>query len=325
MGLKSLWPFLCFFAFFLLSCEKPLRLPYIPPELHSWPKQYKGVKGLKLHVFITGSLEVPQAFLGYGGSWLRRHQLDILAFLIEHPRQGLTLFNTGLNREVAKNPERYMGPLLFALTRPKMAEGQDLLSQIEQANLSTEEVRRIVVSDLRFNHTGELERFPSTEVIVTQIEYDVAQERRSDLLYWEGEYNHVDSWKFIDYTPDQPIGTFTSHIDLFGDRSLILIDAAGATPGNQALLVRLPSQPVLLCGSLALIKENYLYAGIPRLLFNREAWWEKIWRLKKFKDLVPELLVFPDHDLKTIKNLGAKDVIVHSFVEEKEKEKDKER
>ena len=325
MGVKAatqMWSVLCFFALFFLSCERPLRLPHIPPELHNWPKQYRGVKGLKLHVFTTGSLEVPRALLVRGGSWLHRHQLDILAFLIEHPRQGFVLFNTGLSREIAKNPERYIGPLLVALTRPEMADRQDIFSQIEKAGLSTEKVRRIVVSDLRFDHTGELERFPAAEVVVTQIEYDAAQEQRSGVLYREGEYDHVRSWKFIDYALDQPIGTFTSHTDLFGDGSLILIDAAGATPGNQALLVRLPSQPVLLCGSLALIKENYLYAGMPRLLFDREAWWEKIWRLKKFKDLVPELLIFPDHDLKAVKSVTAKDIIVHPFVEE---EKDKKR
>jgi glyoxylase-like metal-dependent hydrolase (beta-lactamase superfamily II) len=322
VGLKSRWLILGIFALFFLGCERPLRLPYIPPELHSWPKPYKGTRGLKLHVFTTGSLEVPRALLVRGGSWLRRQELDILAFLIEHPSQGFILFNTGLNREIAEDPERYMGPLLVALTRPKMAEGQDLFSQIEQAGLPTERVSRIVVSDLRLDHTGELERFPSAEVIVTQIEYDVAQEQRSNVLYREAEYNHVRRWKFIDYIPDQPIGTFTSHIDLLGDGSLILIDAAGATPGNQALLVRLPSQPVLLCGSLALIRENYLYAGMPRLLFDREAWWEKIWRLKKFKDLVPELLVFPDHDLKAVESAKAKDVMVHPFVEE---EKDREK
>lgn len=325
MELKSLWPTLCVFALFFLSCERTLRVPYIPPELHNWPKPYRGVKGLKLHVFTTGSLEVPQALLVHRGSWLRRHHLDILAFLIEHPRQGFTLFNTGLNREIVKNPEKYMGPLLATLTRPKMAEGQDISSQIKKAGLLTERVRRIVISDLRFDHAGELERFPSAEVIVTQMEYDAARERRSSILYREGEYDHVRSWKFIDYALDQPIGTFTSHIDLFGDGSLILIDAAGATPGNQALLVRLPSRPVLLCGGLALIKENYLYAGMPRLLFNREAWWEKIWRLKKFKDLVPELLIFPDHDLKAVKSVKVKDnIIVHPFAEE-EQEKELEK
>ena len=321
MRRQSLGLILCGLVLLCWGCQKPLRLPYILPELHSWPEQYRGVKGLKLHVFTTGSLEIPRALLVQGGSWLRRQRLDILAFLIEHPRQGLTLFNTGLNHEIAEDPEKYLGPLLVALAKPEAAEGQNLPSQIEQAGLSTERVRRLIVSDLRFNHTGELKQFPSAEVIVAQIEYDTAQEQPSGVLYREDEYNHVRSWKFIDYTPDQPIGTFTSHIDLFGDGSLILIDAAGATSGSQALLVRLPSQPVLLCGSLAPIKENYLYAGMPRLLFDRNAWWEKIWRLKKFKDLVPELLIFPDHDLKAVESVKAEDVIVHPFVEE---ENDKE-
>jgi len=78
---------------------------------------------------------------------------------------------------------------------------------------------------------------------------------------------------------------------------------AGATAGGVAALVRLPTGPVLLCGNLAWTKEQYLYARFPGLLFDRTAWWEKVWRLKKFKELVPELVVLPDHDWATAESV----------------------
>src|SRR5215510_16329882 len=74
--------------FFLLlvlcsACEKPLRLPYVTPELHNWPKPYKGMTGLRLHIFNTGTLAVPNKLVYRDGSLLDTVSLDILVFVIE--------------------------------------------------------------------------------------------------------------------------------------------------------------------------------------------------------------------------------------------------
>jgi hypothetical protein len=52
---------------------------------------------------------------------------------------------------------------------------------------------------------------------------------------------------------------------------------------------------------------------MPSLLFDRDAWWEKAWRLKKWKELAPELLVLPDHDWATIEATKTKDITLHPF------------
>src|SRR5215475_2087356 len=94
---------LLFYLFIVLfsACEKPLRLPYITPELHNWPKAYKGVPGLRLHVFNTGTLEVRDKLVYRDGSLRDTASLDVLVFVIEHPRHGLILVGTGLNRQIA--------------------------------------------------------------------------------------------------------------------------------------------------------------------------------------------------------------------------------
>ena len=120
-------------------------------------------------------------------------------------------------------------------------------------------------------------------------------------------------WRFIDFAGAKPLGTFRAHQDLFGDGSVLLIDAAGATAGGLAVLVRLPAAPVMLCGNLAWTVEQYRYARLPGLLADRDAWWEKVWRLKKFKELVPELAVLPDHDWAAIEAAKTKDMVLHPF------------
>ena len=306
--------FLIFFlALFLSACDKPLRLPYIAPELHNWPKSYKGVAGLKLRVFNTGTLVVPRKLVYRDGSLLGTASLDILVFVIEHPRHGLILVGTGLNRKIADNAERYMGTFRTSAGTPVMEKGQDILSQLKRAKLPGEKVRHIILPDLRLDHTGELESFPLAQPIVASAEYEAATDEQESALSLSKEYDDVHQWRFIDFAGAEPLGTFRAHRDLFGDGSVLLIDAAGATAGGLAVLVRLPVAPVLLCGNLAWTKEQYFYARLPGLLFDRAAWWEKIWRLKKFKDLVPELAVLPDHDWSAVAAAKTKDIVLHSF------------
>jgi N-acyl homoserine lactone hydrolase len=305
--------FIFFLVLVAVACDEPLRLPYITPELHNWPRSYKGVAGLKLHVFHTGTVEVPARLVYQGGSVVTSRSLDIPVFVIVHPRHGLVLFGTGLNHALAKDPRSYLGFLLTSFGKPTVEKGQDIVSQLEQAKLSHDTVRHVILPDLRFDHTGELERFPLARAIVASAEHTAAIDQRSRELYLPTEYSKVREWQFISFTDAKPLGTFRAHQDLFGDGSVLLIDVTGATAGGLAVLVRLPSAPVLLCGNLAWTKENYFRARLPGLLFDREAWWEKVWRLKKFKELVPELVVLPDHDWAAIQAAQTKDMIVHTF------------
>ena len=149
--------------------------------------------------------------------------------------------------------------------------------------------------------------------VVTREEHVAALSSHPLGLYMADEFDQVEKWQFVDFSATTPLGTFARSHDLFGDGSIELIDVTGATAGGLAVLVRLPDQPVLLCGNLAWTHSQARYAWMPGLAFQRELWWEKIWRLKKFKDLVPELLVLPDHDWKAVRKIEASDITVHEF------------
>jgi len=316
MTRRSLF-FLLLFVF--SACEKPLRLPYIPPELHNWPTPYKGVAGLRLHVFITGKVSLPGQLVYRDSSLLSTQPLDILVFAIEHPRRGLILVGTGLNHNIANNGERYLGALPSSLSTLTMAEGQDILAQLKRAKLPDSRVHHIILPDLRFDHAGELESFSSAQPIVASTEYNAATEQEGDALYLSREYDGIREWRFIDFAGAGPLGTFRAHRDLFGDGSVLLIDAAGATAGGLAVLVRLPTRPVLICGNLAWTREQYFYVRAPGLLFDRAAWWDKAWRLKKFKELAEELIVLPDHEWAIVESVKTKDMILHPFPDKEEK------
>ena len=305
-----------------VACEEPLRLPYIEPVLHNWPEQYRGVSGTKLHVFHTGSITVSSRLVYRDGSLPQQHTLDILVFGIEHPKQGLVLVGTGLNRGLAEDAPRYLGPVRSVFGQADMQPGQDILSQLKTAQISAERVKSVILPDLRLDHSGELESLSQAAAVVTREEHVAALGSSPLGLYMADEFDQVEKWQFVDFSTAPPLGTFAGSHDLFGDGSIELIDVAGATAGGLAVLVRLPERPVLLCGNLAWTHSQARYAWEPGLAFNRVLWWEKIWRLKKFKDLVPELLVLPDHDWEAVRKVEASDITMHEFSPPEEDEKE---
>ncbi len=296
-----------------VACEEPLRLPYVEPVLHNWPEPYQGVSGLRLHIFHTGSITVSSRVVYQDGSFPQQHALDILVFGIEHPKHGLVLVGTGLNRGLVDDAPRYLGPFRSVFGRADMQPGQDILSQLKTARLSTEGVKFVILPDLRLDHTGELESLSQAAAVVTRAEHAAALGSRPLGLYMADEFDRVQGWQFVDFSAETPLGTFARSHDFFGDGSIELIDVTGATAGGLAVLVRLPARPVFLCGNLAWTRSQARYAWPPGLAFAREAWWEKIWRLKKFKDLVPALLVLPDHDWEAVRKVAVADIAVHEF------------
>ena len=286
MMLSSLSVIRLFIACVLIlgvACEEPLRLPYIEPILHNWPEQYRGLRGTKLHVFQTGSIAVSSRIVYRDGSLPQQHTLDILVFGIEHPEQGLVLVGTGLNRGLADDAPRYLGPVRSIFGQADMQPGQDILSQLKSAKLSVEKVKFVILPDLRLDHSGELESLSQAAAVVTREEHATALSSSTLGLYMADEFDQVEKWQFVDFSTATPLGTFSRSYDLFGDGSIELIDVAGATAGGLAVLVRLSGQPVLLCGNLAWTYSQARYAWPPGLAFRRELWWEKIWRPQKIQ------------------------------------------
>jgi N-acyl homoserine lactone hydrolase len=293
----------------LSGCEDDMRVPYIPPTLAHWPRPYQGVGGLKVHVFNTGYVRESEALLLRGGSLTRTRDLPVPVFVIEHPKQGLILFNTGLKAGKAADASA-PGWLSLPMT-PTVLSGDDLKVQMQRAGLKPEAVRWIVLSNLRFDHTGEAEAFPHARVVVSQAEREYARQGSSG--YAPSDIDDIANWKFVEFGNAEPLATFTAQVDLFGDGSCLLIDAGGTTPGTMAMVVRLPHQPLLLADDMAAVTENVRYAAQPAFAADREKWWEHIWRLKRFKDLVPELIVVPGHDLAPLQAAHSPDIIVHGI------------
>src|SRR5215472_11744451 len=127
---------------------------------------------MKLHVLDLGTIEYDAGFaLAGAGVSTRsepnppspRRQVAIIASLIEHPRAGLILFDTGAAPDA---PTSWPGPLteLFAITH--YGDENRLDAAVQAAGHSLDDVRAVVLSHLHLDHAGGLEFFRGRDVPV---------------------------------------------------------------------------------------------------------------------------------------------------------------
>jgi glyoxylase-like metal-dependent hydrolase (beta-lactamase superfamily II) len=93
--------------------------------------------------------------------------------------------------------------------------------------------------------------------------------------------------------------------DVFGDGTVMMLNAPGHTPGHHVLLVKLPMMGnVLLSGDLAHFRENYDSNGVPAFNTNRAETLASIDRIKQIaKNLKATVII--QHDARDLSKLPA--------------------
>jgi glyoxylase-like metal-dependent hydrolase (beta-lactamase superfamily II) len=241
-----------------------------------------------------------------------RVAIQVPAFLIQHPRAGLVLVGTGLSPALVEDREDHLGWLLSVLTRPAVAEAQDLVAQLKVAGFDAGAVRHVILTDCRFPQTGQIDRFAGAEVAVAAAERRWALEesgasgvRLRDLLA-------VHRWAPVDFAGAPPLGTLEHAHDLLGDGSILLLDTPGYTPGTLAVLVRLPGGPVVLGGGAVPFGETLRMPAVPLVATNGDDWWLSAWRIKRFRELAEGLTVVPGFDTASlVEGASRPDIRVH--------------
>lgn len=164
--------------------------------------------------------------------------LVVPSFLIEHD-DGLVLLDTGLAPEAAEDPEAAYGEIgrQIAFTPDLRVD-----RQLEALGFTTSDVTHVVVSHVHFDHTGGLRLFPRARLLLGAGDRSAVDDPgASEIARAEDLAPARDfAWTFVD-----------GDLDLFGDRSVVMLAMPGHTPGNTSLVVRLPHRSLLLTGDTA--------------------------------------------------------------------------
>lgn len=124
-------------------------------------------KGTKFYVLECGWVEADEGFVIRGGNTSlkstedkafvnKRREMPLYAILIDHPHEGLILWETG----AGKNYPEVWGPVVSdVFARVRYEPKHDLRAQIEATGNKVEDVKKIILGHLHIDHAGGLDEF----------------------------------------------------------------------------------------------------------------------------------------------------------------------
>ncbi|MBL1079524.1 MBL fold metallo-hydrolase [Nocardia sp. 2] len=175
-----------------------------------------------------------------GGEWLWGMDLVIHCLLIEHDT-GLTLVDTGLGQQAARDPAAWLGRAWCGVFRPDPDIAGSALAQVESLGYHRDDVRDIVLTHLDLDHAGGLADFPNARVHVFENELRAMEFPRGigeTQRYRTPQLRHGPRWRLHAEGGDTWFG-FTGARTLPGiPEEIVLVPLAGHSRGHAGVAVR---------------------------------------------------------------------------------------
>ena len=193
-----------------------------------------------------GGLDGWEGLNGYLRTLVDKAQIavPVYAYLIDHPRHGPMLVDTGVNWEQAHDHDGYYDMTSRLLTERdeyRMSPGQDLRVHLARLGYDVKEITTVFLTHVHDDHAGGLRYLPQATVVMDRRDWKhgVLYPYSFDLVKDNLSFPAFDSGAF---------GTFPASQDYFGDGSLVLLPTPGHSPGHMCVLLRLDTGSVLFMG-----------------------------------------------------------------------------
>jgi nucleoside-diphosphate-sugar epimerase/glyoxylase-like metal-dependent hydrolase (beta-lactamase superfamily II) len=261
---------------------------------------------VKLTVLRAGATHAPERLFGLSRSW-RRVKIPALFAVIEHPRRGVGLFDTGYSTRFYEATERWPDRIYSWLTPVRVTPEEDAEEQLARRGWPPEDVRWIVLSHFDPDHIGGLRDFPNARILCSWRAWreiagksGVAALRErvlTDLL-------PTDLAARLLLLPDPngpPLGPLGPTFDLFGDGAVQLVGLPGHHTGMLGAMIAADSgRRVLLCAdacwTMKAIEDPVGARGVhPWLAKDRAAQRATYEKLRRLRSEAPDLEILPSH------------------------------
>lgn len=263
----------------------------------------------------------------FGGSWVNGTEppwgtgrMICHVLLVETPRSGLVLVDTGMSLADVAHPRARLGAAFVAAVRPILREEGTAVRQVEALGYSASDVRHIVLTHMDLDHAGGLRDFPRATVHVLAAEHTAATQRPTLAerhRYLPVQWEHAP--KFETYAPEgEPWHGFPCVRDLRGlPPEILMVPLVGHSRGHAGIAVRSETGWLLHAGD-AYFHADQMDAGNPRcppaLVFfqrlvavDRTSMRENWKRLRELvRDHGDDVSVFSAHDPSELEAMQAR-------------------
>lgn len=215
---------------------------------------------VKLYALNCGNLRVEDAYFFSDDDAYRGVARDLIVpcYLIRHP-QGDLIWDLGLPEGLADIPGGQDAPGMHASMARK------LTAQLADLGLTPADIEFISVSHSHFDHIGNGNLFADHSTWIVDPDeraYAFRPEARADQQFL--------SYAALENAPIRPIDS--DNYDVFGDETVVIMQAPGHTPGHTMLMVRLANAGwVLITGDLYHLAETRAHRRVPILNTDRAA------------------------------------------------------
>ncbi|MGF6695339.1 MBL fold metallo-hydrolase [Metapseudomonas resinovorans] len=260
-------------------------------------------EGLRFALVKTAETETLDAFTVADGKWTEKVKANHVALLIQHHAATL-LFDTGLGRQVDNQFSREMP----WWDKPLMQYGSVTPAR-DQLDRDGIRIDRIVLSHAHWDHASALADFPEVPVWAPYEEIEFTEIATPPAIL-PSQFAHGVKWHPFTFLP-VPFMGFEESLDLFGDRSLVLVPLSGHSPGSVGLFLTLDDgRRFFFTGDASWRLEGFTgpkekFWVSSRMVDNdREATRAQLQKVHDLLQREPGLTVVPAHDAKVQDALG---------------------
>lgn len=202
----------------------------------------------------TGLVGGPDFFVTRGGRGLGVVSMSVTVAVVERP-DGLVLIDTGWSRRTCAWPEEHPGRLAKLLLAMKVKPEDAMASQLLSLGYNPGDVKHLIATHLHIDHAGAADDFAQATLHASAREWAIARTLGRLRGYDAALFSRPRTASHVLSGPPR-LGFPASH-DLFGDDSVLLLDARGHTQGSLAVAVRLHDGWALHAGDAAMFARDF--------------------------------------------------------------------
>jgi glyoxylase-like metal-dependent hydrolase (beta-lactamase superfamily II) len=231
----------------------------------------------------------------------------VQAFLVEHPRAGPLLIDTGFHPSVAVDPKQNLGRIGTLVFRGiEMEASQAVPAQLRAKGIEPASVRYVFMTHFHIDHASAMSEFPDATFAFSAREWEAANEQGELHGYRRRQWDHGFDYRTLDFegSDADSVATFGRGLDLLGDGSVRAVFTPGHTLGHVSYVLRLESREALVAGD-AIYSRRALGEGVlPYRVEDEHLFRRSLREIQLYARERPEAVVIPGHDMDALRALG---------------------